>query len=401
MSLFHTFFLMNSDDARRYAVEVLHAFGPEEDVRCAEIGDGNINYVFRIWAEGSGRSLIVKQADTRLRSSGRPLSVRRSELEARCLELEGRLAPGYVPRVLRYDRTMSALAMEDLSAYGNLRGELMANRVYPHLGENLSTFLAEVLLPTTDLVMDRQEKKKQVDFFINPEMCDITEDLVLTEPYDDYRGRNVVTPGNEAFVEAAVYRDEELHAEVAALRDGFMNHAQALVHGDLHTGSVLANERGIRIIDPEFAFYGPMGYDIGNLLGNLFFSWGNKVFTMPEAQAAIAALEQTIREIYDRTAEKLSEKYDRTVRPALCRNPLFKKRYLDGVMADALGYAGTEIIRRVVGDSKVAELTCVRDLSRRIPLERALLRQGVFLIKNRTRITSGREITEAFRLILA
>ena len=75
---------------------------------------------------------------------------------------------------------------------------LAAGRVYGHLSENLSDFLAQSLLPTTDLVMDRQEKKKQVKFFTNPELCDITEDLVLTEPYlaqpMNPRNKNIVTP---------------------------------------------------------------------------------------------------------------------------------------------------------------------------------------------------------------
>ena len=34
-----------------------------------------------------------------------------------------------------------------------------------------------------------------------------------------------------------------------------MNNAQALLHGDLHTGSIFANEQGVKVIDPEFAFY--------------------------------------------------------------------------------------------------------------------------------------------------
>ena len=401
MSEFDRFFLMTAQDVKRYTVEVLHYFQPGDDIRCAEIGDGNINYVFRAWTEKDGRSVIVKQADKLLRSSGRPLDLYRNKIEAQTLMLESRLAPDYIPEVYHYDETMAALSMEDISAYKNLRRELMANHVYPHLSENLSTFLADVLLPTTDLVMDRQEKKKQVKFFINPELCDITEDLVLTEPYYNYKNRNSITEGNEAFVEEFLYHDEDLKAEVAKLRNGFMNNAQALLHGDLHSGSIFANERGVKIIDPEFAFYGPMGYDIGNVIGNLFFSWGNKAYTMPEADEAIAALEKTIRELYDQTSEKLSAKYDDIVRFELYRIPGFKKCYLDGVMADALGYAGTEIIRRVVGDSKVMEVTCVEELSKRVPMERALIRQGIFLIKNRERIRSGSEITEAFRLILA
>lgn len=401
MSAFSQFFLMRTEDVRRYAVEVLHFFSPDDEIRCEEIGDGNINYVFRVWTEKDGRSVVVKQADQFLRSSGRPLDIHRNKIEAQILMLEKKLAPDYVPAVYHYDETMAALAMEDISAYKNLRKELTENRVYPHLSENLSSFFAATLLPTTDLVMDRQEKKRQVQFFTNPELCDITEDLVLTEPYYNYKNRNVVTPGNEAIAEEFLYGDDELKAEVAKLRNSFMNNAQALLHGDLHSGSIFANETGIKVIDPEFAFYGPMGYDIGNVIGNLFFSWANKAFTMRSQVQAIAALEQTICELYDLTRAKLEKKYEELVTFPLYRVPAFQKEYLHGVMADSLGYAGTEIIRRVVGDAKVPELTGVENLEQRIPMERVLLKLGITLIKQRATICSGRELTERFRLILA
>ena len=270
--------------------------------------------------------------------------------------------------------------------------------------KNLSDFLAQSLLPTTDLVMDRQEKKKQVKFFTNPELCDITEDLVLTEPYlaqpMNPRNKNIVTPGNEDFVRARLYEDEALHGEVAALRNGFMNNAQALIHGDLHSGSIFANEQGIKVIDPEFAFYGPMGYDIGNVIGNLFFAWANKAYTGGSAETQ-TALEQTIRETCDKTAEKLAAEYDKLVKFPLYRAPAFRKAYLDGVMADAYGYAGTEIIRRVVGDSKVMEVTSVTDPAQRLPMERALIKLGIYLIKNRACGLTGAAVTEKFREILS
>ena len=78
---------------------------------------------------------------------------------------------------------MAVISMEDISAYRNLRKELTENRIYPHLAENISEFLVATLFPTTDLVMDSNEKKQNVHFFMNPEMCFITEDLVLSEPY--------------------------------------------------------------------------------------------------------------------------------------------------------------------------------------------------------------------------
>lgn len=404
MSAFSEFFLMKPDDVKRYAAEVLHRFDPDEETTCTEIGDGNINYVFRVRSLRDGRSVIVKQADKRLRSSGRPLDIYRSRIEAQALQLESRLAPDYIPEVYHYDETMAALSMEDISAYRNLRKELLAGRIYGHLAENISTFLAQSLLPTTDLVLDRREKKRRVQFFTNPELCDITEDLVLTEPYCaepmNPRNKNIVTPGNEEFVREFLYEDEALHAEVAALRNGFMNNAQALIHGDLHSGSIFANEQGIKIIDPEFAFYGPMGYDIGNVIGNLFFAWANKFYTGGSAETQ-AALERTIRETCDKTAEKLGEQYDKLVQFPLYKAPAFRKAYLDSVMADSYGYAGTEIIRRTVGDSKVMEVTSVAEPERRIPMERALIKLGIYLIKERAGGLTGTAVTEMFRMILA
>ena len=209
MSDYSAFFLMKPEDVKRYAVDVLHFFQPDEETDCVEIGDGNINYVFQVRSRKDGRSVIVKQADKLLRSSGRPLDLYRNKIEAETLMLEARLAPKFIPEVYHYDETMAALSMEDISTYKNLRKELAAGRVYGHLSENLSDFLAQSLLPTTDLVMDRQEKKKQVKFFTNPELCDITEDLVLTEPYlaqpMNPRNKNIVTPGNEDFVREHLY----------------------------------------------------------------------------------------------------------------------------------------------------------------------------------------------------
>lgn len=296
---------------------------------------------------------------------------------------------------------MAATSMEDVSAYGNLRKELMANRVYPHLSENISTFMVDTLLPTTDLVLDAEEKKRRVKFYTNPELCKITEDLVLTEPYYDYKGRNIITPGNEDFVRRFLYEDEALHAEVGRLRLNFMNNAQALMHGDLHSGSIFANETGLKVLDPEFAFYGPMGYDIGNVIGNLFFSWANKAFTCPEQTETIDALERVIAETYDLTREKLEKKYDELVTLPFYRTEAFRRFWLDSVMADSVGYAGTEIVRRTVGDSKVMEISSVTDPAQRIPLDRALVKLGVALIKRREQLHRGRELTELFRMILA
>ena len=54
-----------------------------------------------------------------------------------------------------------------------------------------------------------------------------------------------------------------------------------------------------------------------------------------------------------------------------------------------------------MGDSKVLELESVTDLSKRVPMERALIKLGIALIKQRQQFITGREITALFRLILS
>ena len=364
MSDYSAFFLMKPEDVKRYAVEVLHFFQPEEETDCVEIGDGNINYVFQVRSRKDGRSVIVKQADKLLRSSGRPLDLYRNKIEAETLMLEARLAPKFIPEVYHYDETMAALSMEDISAYKNLRKELAAGRVYGHLSENLSDFLAQSLLPTTDLVMDRQEKKKQVKFFTNPELCDITEDLVLTEPYlaqpMNPRNKNIVTPGNEDFVRTRLYEDEALHGEVAALRNGFMNNAQALIHGDLHTGSIFVKQDSTRVFDPEFAFYGPMGYDIGNVVANMIFAWDNGRAAGADAFCdwCLKAIADTI----DLFCEKFLVCFDACATDLMAKTPGFKECYLDSILSDTAAYAGTELIRRKLGkDAYAMTITLLTD----------------------------------------
>lgn len=392
MEKYSKYFLLDVGTVKEYVKEKVGYFGKEEELEAIEIGDGNINYVFKVRNLRNGKSLIVKQADTVLRSSGRPLDMRRNKIEAEVLSIEDELAEGFVPKIYLYDEDMYALSMEDISEYKNLRTEMAAGKIFPRLPEDIAAFMAGTLLPTTDLIMDRAKKKERVKLFTNPELCDITEDLVFTEPYYDYKGRNVVLEENLDFVKEKLYGDKELHANVGQLRDGFMNHAQALLHGDLHSGSIFVNREGTKVIDPEFAFYGPMGYDIGNVIGNLFFAWANKFYTAPGNSEFLAWISDAVGRVADRFREKFNEKWDEIVTFPLYANAEFKKSYIDKVMSDSFGYAGTEIIRRVVGDSKVKEVTDVEDRRLRVPMERALIQIGIKLIKDRGVLRDGADI---------
>ncbi len=444
-------YLLDTESVKTYLTEQLGIFSSQEHLAAEEIGDGNINYVFRVRSEMSGKSIIVKQADRLLRSSGRPLDITRSKREAEALRIYAALTPHLIPQLYRYDEEMSAICMEDISACGSLRKELMAGHPLPdQFAENAAAFLADAVFPTSDLFVPPEEKKEQVKDFINPELCAISETLVFSEPYCNGKNRNRITAGNESFVRNMLYTDEALKAEVAALRETFMNKAEALIHGDLHTGSIFIGREGtngscMKVIDPEFAFYGPLGYDLGNLIANLYFAWmytafiGNTAYTGGEAlpadnhrteypaaaacseqrspAAGVQAISSDISDA-ESTDAGMSPKADvptessdagsnaeriaaaiealpqlftakafARCRTAALSDPLYNERYirqrLADMVADAYGFAGTEMIRRTVGDTKTAEFDAMGTDKRRIAAERLLIKTARMLIKRR------------------
>ena len=379
-------FLLDCDEVISYVKEK-NLFSENADLTVKEIGDGNINYIFKVENKIDGKSIVLKQADKLLRSSGRPLDLTRSKIEANILRIENDLAPHFVPEIYFYDEIMCVLAMEDISEYKNLRTELIAGKIFLNFADNISEFLSRTLLLTTDLFMNKFEKKKNVKEFINPELCDISECLVFTEPYDNNRNRNIITAGNEEFVENTLYKNEDLHFAILKLREKFMNYSQSLIHGDLHSGSIFINEKGIKIIDPEFSFYGPMAYDIGNVIGNLYFPLYRAKFFMEDSKKKeefINWLEKCILDIpilFSKKCKLLWEKYSND---RLLKNKKFRDYYIENIIKDSLAYAGTEIIRRTVGDAKVLGLTSLESSEKKLQFERELINQAILMIMNNT-----------------
>lgn len=375
-------FLLDCDEVISYVKEK-NLFSENADLTVKEIGDGNINYIFKVENKIDGKSIVLKQADKLLRSSGRPLDLTRSKIEANILRIENDLAPHFVPEIYFYDEIMCVLAMEDISEYKNLRTDLIAGKIFPNFADNISEFLSRTLLLTTDLFMNKFEKKKNVKEFINPELCDISECLVFTEPYDNNRNRNIITAGNEEFVENTLYKNEDLHFAILKLREKFMNYSQSLIHGDLHSGSIFINEKGIKIIDPEFSFYGPMAYDIGNVIGNLYFPLYRAKFFMEDSKKKeefINWLEKCILDIPILFSEKCKLLWEKYSNDKLLKNKKFRDYYIENIIKDSLAYAGTEIIRRTVGDTKVLELTSLETSEKKLELERSLINKAISMI---------------------
>lgn len=389
MSRFDKYFLMEEDDVIEYIKEKHDYFAKDDVITCKEIGDGNLNYVFHLKNQ-DGKSIIVKHSGVETRAkSGRLISLDRNRKEAEIMINQDKLAPGLVPKVFVHDNTMACYLMEDLSAYKILRTAMLNFETCPVYAEQVAEYMVRIGLPTTDIAMNHKEKKGEVVKFINDDLCQISEQLVYSEAVLNTSGKNSCTEENVEFVNKEVYGDKALALETAKLKFEFMEHAQALIHGDLHSGSVFARKDQIKVFDPEFTFYGPMGYDLGNVIAHLIFalmySEATNTVNKEEFKAwAYESIEKTI----DLYIEKFKALYAECVTDDLAKVDGFMEYYLDGILSDAAGTCGLEVLRRIVGVAKVAELTKLED-AKRAEMERELLGLAKKFIMNRAEVKTG------------
>ncbi|PJJ28361.1 S-methyl-5-thioribose kinase [Lacrimispora celerecrescens] len=401
MSKYDSYFLMKAEEVPDYVKEKLTYFDADARLECKEIGDGNLNYVFRVKDPASGKTIIVKQAGEALRISAEMhVSTDRGRIEAKILGIQDSYAPGLVPKVYLYDGTMCAMVMEDMIGHTMMRTGLLKHETYPKFADHVTTFMVNSLLRTTDIVLGHKEKKELVKSFINPDLCEISEDLVYSEPFIDYNHRNNVFPPNADFVKKELYEDQALHLEAAKLKFEFMNNAQSLIHGDLHTGSVFINKEHTYIFDPEFAFFGPMGYDIGNVIANMFFAWCNGDATIEdekEKEEFCGWCLSTISDIVDLFIEKYNKVFDEHVTETMAKVPGFKEWYLEGILSDTAGVAGLESIRRTVGMANVIDITTIPDEEKRARAEKIVITLAKNYIMNRRSFRSGEDYLNAIK----
>ncbi|WP_163100864.1 S-methyl-5-thioribose kinase [Peribacillus alkalitolerans] len=394
------YFTMKEEDAVIYAKTKLDIFAEDAVLSCKEIGDGNLNYVFKVVDVKNEKSIIIKQAGPVARISDEfKLSPDRNRIESEILKLQFEIAPGFVPKVYYYDPIMNCCVMDDLSDHEIMRTALLKHKKFPLFADHISTFMAQTLLLTSDVVMEHKQKKELVKSFINPELCEITEDLVFTEPFYNCP-RNDVFEGTLDFVKENIWADKSLALETAKLKYEFMTNAQSLLHGDLHTGSIFITENSTKIIDPEFAFYGPAGYDIGNVIANLIFAYGNAMYMIQDEQEKddqLVYLENTITDVVDLFKVKFNKLFDEKATDRTAKYEGFKEYYLDSILRDTAAVAGLELCRRIIGLAHVKDITSITNAEFRAAAEKICLSIGKTFILERDSLKDGEAFVKVIR----
>ncbi|WP_334076965.1 S-methyl-5-thioribose kinase [Paenibacillus sanfengchensis] len=379
------------EDAIEFTRKVPGFFSPETGLECEEIGDGNLNLVFRISSSAEHKSLIIKQALPYAKVVGEswPLSLDRARIEREALIIQHTLCPDLVPAVYGGDPDLAITVMEDLSDHVIMRKGLIEGQTYPKFAEHIGRFIATTLFFTSDLGMNQQRKKELAASFTNPDLCKITEDLIFSDPYRNAENNDISA---DIRTEAEkLWTDEQLHLEVALLREKFLTHGEALIHGDLHTGSIFVTETSTKVIDPEFAYYGPIGFDLGAVIANLVLNFAaqpgwKRDRTAQDKQRAW--LLDTIREVWVHFERHFSRLWEERGEDPIFRLPAYREHYVRKVLQDAIGFAGCKVVRRIVGLSHVADIETIAEDHLRHQAKVTALAIGKALIKNGRQATS-------------
>lgn len=348
-----------------------------------EVGDGNLNLVF-IARDEHGSSLVLKQSLPHVRTDPSwPMTRERSTREWLVLANHEQADAHHVPALYDFDQNNYILAMEDLSDHRVWRGELNSGQVLGWAAAEIGRYVARTAFSSSVFGLDPVEQKRLLARTVNPELCEITENLVFTEPYIEHE-HNSVLPGNQADVDA-LRSDRAVLREIGLAKYRFMTSAQSLLHGDLHTGSVFVRTESdgraasVRAFDSEFGFYGPTGFDLGAL-------WAN--FVLAAARAEALGESERADEILTLPAALLHA-FDaefRSLWPTRLDTRLWADDTLEAVLADirqdAAVYAGAKAVRRIIGFAKASDIETLEP-ARREGAARGVLQAGRALILSR------------------
>lgn len=285
-------------------------------------GEGNMNYTLRV--RTNAQSLIVKQARPYVEKYPQiPAPARRAVIEAQFYEMIERFPDlqAFMPELSGKDDENCVLVLQDLGSSSD----------YTFLyqpGQTLTEPEIVSLVRFVSLLHNRFTIVLPDMRFENRAMRALNHEHLFQYPFmvDTGFSLDTIQPGLQ---EAAMpYKtDEALKRVVRQLGEIYLGQAstasgRTLLHGDYYPGSWLKTTAGVKVIDPEFCFYGPPEFELGVMLAHL------KMARQPQPVIDLALAQ------YDRP-----NRFDERLQHA---------------------FAGVEILRRLIG---LAQLPLSLDLT--------------------------------------
>ena len=367
--------------------------GQPSDWVVHDVADGNLNAVYLV--EGPADGVCVKQSlpYVRVAKDDWPLSVERAYFESVYMQRVGPMVPGLVPEFLHFDAALRVIVMERLRPHRILRSALMAGERPHHAARAVADFSAAALFHTSDIGTPFERKFQDVSLFSqNHDLQRITVELVFIDPYTQHPRNRYASPQLDS-VAQALREDHALKAVVARFRNHYLAKPQALLHGDLHSGSVMVTPTDTRVIDGEFAWVGPIGFDTGMFIANWLLAW--YAFAGEGTSPSYGEwILQQVNIFWQRFSAQFVRHWNQHHKATnggdaypgshflAAELPAIQAAFLQDVWYDTLGFAAIEIIRRTIGFSQVADFSAIADVDKRSRRQAAAIALARYVLLN-------------------
>jgi 5-methylthioribose kinase len=239
-----------------------------EEVTKIEVpGEGNMNFTLRVVT--NKRSFIVKQSRDYVEKYPQVAApADRSQREAEFYEaISSNSSLNHMtPNLIGQDPINNIIIMEDLGAGADFSYLYKAEET---IGDE---DLKEIMDFAATLHLENKAENA-AKLITNRSMRKLNHEHMFIYPYMEENGLDLdaILPGLKE-VALPYKNDKELLGKVKDLGDRYLTDGDTLLHGDYFPGSWLKTSDGIKIIDPEFCFYGYPEFEIGVTVAHLMMS---------------------------------------------------------------------------------------------------------------------------------
>lgn len=229
-------------------------------------GEGNMNCVLRLTTNLG--SYIIKQSRSYVEKYPQVAAPKeRAKSEAafyNCIKQYPFLVE-HTPSLIRVDNESNILLIEDLGTSNDYTFVYAGKKQLEEGDANtLTTFLGE---------LHGSVIKNYDPLLQNTAMKNLNHEHIFVYPFMENNGLDLdtVTEGLQA-VSLRYKTDDVLKEKARNLGLKYLEDGNYLLHGDFYPGSWLSTNGGIKVIDPEFCFYGYAEFDVGVMLAHCYLS---------------------------------------------------------------------------------------------------------------------------------
>lgn len=263
-------FILNANEPNELAIYLQKQqwLGFDEKIlSLTKPGEGNMNYVLRVTTET--RTFIVKQSRAYVEKYPQVAAPEKRVVTEGAFYKKissEETVQKFMPKLIGLDVENNVMLIEDL-------GESNDFTFLYDLEQRLEKEDLTELIRYLNQLHRAFEKATIDDELANLDLRKLNHEHIFQYPFMEENGFDLDSVQSGLQELALAYKNNEaLKKQISTLGEVYLSKGKYLLHGDYYPGSWLKTTDGIKIIDPEFCYYGMREFDLGVLLAHLYLT---------------------------------------------------------------------------------------------------------------------------------